>query len=561
MLLKRTAFFAACLMLFLVAALVGTKTQSAAEKKLKDIPSRNFKRACDVSKENGVASCHIQVVTDGNGKPQASPNVVSGFGTVQFHSAYNLPCTPGGPVASTCSTPITFGPQIIAIVDAYNDPTVENDLSVYSSTYGLPACTKANGCLTVVNQSGGSILPQNNSSWALETSLDVQTAHMICQTCKILLVEASTNSLLDLAVSVNQAAAMGATSISNSYGASEWSGETGYDSYYNHPNVAVTASSGDGGYGAEFPAASKNVIAVGGTTLSLFTDNSYSGESVWNGTGSGCSAYELANSYQTALSNWNLTNCGTKRAIADIAADADPNTGAAIYDSTPYNGSAGWWIVGGTSLASPIVASEYALAAVTNSNPASVLYSNYNLTNFHDVTSGSNGNCGGTIMCNGAAGFDGPTGLGTLNGLVGFGASITTPTPTATPTPTLTPSPTDTPTITPSPTGTPSPTATPTPTNGPDTQAPTVSITSPLNGGVVKQFLKTSISAAANDNVGVTKVDFYVNGTRISTDFTSPYSTNWTVPFGRNRLYNLTAKAYDAANNVGTSTTVTVTSQ
>jgi hypothetical protein len=552
--------------LFLISVFVlsNPSLQIAAPKKLREIPSRSFKRACDVGPA-GTARCHAQVVTDKNGKPQATPNVSSGFGTVEFHTAYNLPCTPGGAVSSICAAPAAFGPQTIAIIDAYNAPTIENDLNVYSQQYGLPACTQANGCLKIVNQTGtASPLPTNNSSWALETSLDVEIAHMMCQTCKILLVEASSNSMLNLATAANQARLMGATSISNSYGGSEFFGETSYDSYYSAPGVAVTVSSGDGGYGSEYPAASKNVIAVGGTTLSVFSDNSYSAETVWNGTGSGCSSYESANSFQTNLSNWVQTGCVNQRSIADISADADPNTGAAIYDSTPYNGSSGWWIVGGTSLASPIVASEFALGGgvPTGTLATSVLYSNYNLTNFHDITSGSNGVCS-TVMCKAANGYDGPTGLGSLNGLLAFGLNVS---PTATPTPTLSPTPTDTLTPTPSITDTPTPsltptaTTTPTPTPTGDTQAPSVSITSPQNNTSVFRGSLVNITATATDNVKVTKVEFYVNGTKISTDTLSPYSAFWNVPFSRNKAYSLVAKAYDAAGNVGTSSTVTVTS-
>lgn len=435
-------------------------------KKIKTFPLRANKAVCD-KPGKGTAMCHAKVVVDNAGNPmETSTPPSTSLGPVEFHTAYNLPCTPSGDVQSICNTPVSYGPQTIAIIDAYHSPTIENDLAVYSSYYGLPPCTKANGCLKVVNQNGGTTLPTTvNPGWALETSLDVEVAHAICQTCKILLVEASSNSIANLATATNTAAKLGATAISNSYGGSEWSGETSYDSYYKHPGIAVTVSSGDDGYGSEFPSSSPHVISVGGTTLQLYTDNTYAGESVWNGTGSGCSIYETANTWQTSLPNWSQTNCGTKRSAVDVAAVADPNTGAAVYDSTPYNGTSGWYQIGGTSLSAPLVAAVYALAggAPANTNAGSVLYANYNTTNFHDIITGTNGTCS-TVMCKGGAGYDGPTGLGTPNGLAGFGGvtSVTsTPTPTSvSPTASPTAMPTSTPTI--QPTATPTPTPTPT---------------------------------------------------------------------------------------------------
>jgi subtilase family serine protease len=361
----------------------------------------------------------------------------TGYNPVQFHTGYNLPCTVGGTTAlSVCSSVTTYGGQVIGIVDAYNDPTVASDLKTYDSTEGIAPCPQgslniSSACLTVVNQKGGTSLPRTNSGWALEISLDVQTAHEICQTCKILLVEASSNSFSNLGTAVNEAAALGATEISNSYGGGESSGETSNDWYYTHLGIAVTVSSGDTGNAVEYPAASPDVVSVGGTSLNLNSvSNTYSSESAWSSGGSGCSAYETANSWQTAVSDWSstasstTTGCGTKRGIADVSADADPNTGASVYDSTKYNGQSGWWQVGGTSLSSPLTAAVFALAGGTPAgmNAQSVPYSKFTSGtsgNSHDVTTGSNGVCG-TIMCNAATGYDGPTGLGTPNGTGGY---------------------------------------------------------------------------------------------------------------------------------------------
>lgn len=403
------------LMIFVVSPQVFASSTSSATAH----PSRPV---CPGPAAAGTARCHADVVTNSQGVPVTGTSPLAGsYGPVQFHDGYNLPCSVGGSGAQAiCSTPSSFGGQTIGIVDAYDDPTIASDLNTYDTQYGLPACTTSNGCFTKVNQTGGTSYPKVNSGWALEISLDVETAHEICQTCKILLVEATTNSNSNLAAAVNEAAKLGATEISNSYGGSESSGETSYDSSYNHSGVAVTASSGDSGYGAQYPAASPYVVAVGGTTLHLTSSNTYSSESVWSSGGSGCSSYETANSWQTAVADWSQTGCGTKRGIADVSADADPNTGAAVYDSTRYQGQAGWFQVGGTSLSSPLIASVFALAGgTTATNAQQVPYSKFTSSNSHDVTTGSNGSCG-TIMCNATVGYDGPTGLGTPNGTGGF---------------------------------------------------------------------------------------------------------------------------------------------
>jgi len=351
----------------------------------------------------GNAACGALVVTDANGSPLASSSPpATAYGPAQFHGAYNLPATSS---ASTAPT--------IAIVDAYDDPNAEADLGVYDAQYGLPACTTANGCFRKVSQTGTTRYPRSNSGWALEISLDIETAHEICQSCKILLVEASSSSMSNLGASVNEAVRLGATVVSNSYGGGESSADTSYDSaYFNHPGVAITVSSGDSGYGVEYPAASRYVTAVGGTTLNLGSGNAYGSESAWSSGGSGCSRYDAKPSWQTD------TGC-SRRTVADVSADADPNTGAAVYDSVPYSGQSGWFQVGGTSLASPLIAGVYALAG----NAASVTYGSYpysHTSSLHDVSTGSNGSCGGSYLCTAGSRYDGPTGLGSPNGVGGF---------------------------------------------------------------------------------------------------------------------------------------------
>ncbi|MHB1988153.1 MAG: S53 family peptidase [Acidimicrobiales bacterium] len=355
----------------------------------------------------GMAACDaiLHETISPSGRPVTS-STVSGYGPSNLQTAYNLPSATAG------------AGQTVAIVDAYNDPNAASDVATYRTYFGLPACTTSTGCLRIVNQSGGTKLPRNNGGWAQEISLDLDMVSAICPNCKILLVEASTNSLSNLGTAVNTAASLGATEISNSYGGSESSSDTTYDtSYYDHPGIAVTASTGDNGYGVEYPSASPYVTAAGGTTLN---DNGgvYS-QTAWSGSGSGCSAYDPQPSWQSAVSN--ITTTCSKRAVADVSADANPNTGVAVYDSYSYQGLSGWLVFGGTSVASPILASTYALAgnAATAGQGASYVYAHDTSTNITDITSGSTGSCG-TDLCNAGPGWDGPTGLGTPNGVGGF---------------------------------------------------------------------------------------------------------------------------------------------
>ncbi len=352
------------------------------------------------------ARCHAHVVTNANGTPRAE-TAPKGYGPAQFRGAYGLPSA-----AATAQT--------VAIVDAYDDPNIASDLNAYSAQFGLPQCNSANPCFKKVNQSGSASgpFPRADAGWSLEIALDVEVAHAVCPNCKILLVEASSNSLANLAASVNTAAKLGANEISNSYGGSEFSSEVN-DTAYNHPGIAVTVASGDNGYGSfGFPAASPSVITVGGTTLTLGAGNAYGSESVWSGAGSGCSLYVKAPSWQSFLSA-----CAGKRGTADVAADAAPSTGAAVYDTVRYQGRSGWFQVGGTSLSSPLVAAVYALAGglPSGTTAAGGLYGHLgDATVLHDVTSGSNATSCSTIMCKGAVGYDGPTGVGTPKGIGAF---------------------------------------------------------------------------------------------------------------------------------------------
>ncbi|MGZ6803923.1 MAG: S53 family peptidase, partial [Nocardioidaceae bacterium] len=321
----------------------------------------------------------------------------------QLQSAYKL-------------TGLSSGGKTVAIVDAYGYGNLARDLATYRSYFGLPACTTASGCLRIINQTGGTSLPRQNTGWADEQALDVDSVSAICPDCKIVVVQANSTSFADLGTAVNTAAKqVGVVAISNSYGSSADAADSSYGSYYNHPGIAVTASTGDNGYlGGSFPASSTYTVAVGGTTLKAASGTTRGwAESVWSGAGSGCSTYNAKPSWQTSV-----TGCA-KRAMADVAAAADPSAGGmAVYYPTNTTQST-WAQVGGTSEASPIIAATYALGTKTlPSYPAALPWANSGSLN--DVTTGSNGSCSPAVWCTGTAGWDGPTGLGTPNGAGAF---------------------------------------------------------------------------------------------------------------------------------------------
>ncbi|MFJ5301879.1 putative Ig domain-containing protein [Streptomyces sp. NPDC088350] len=363
----------------------------------------------------GHASCFAQRRTDIKQKLAAAVHpdaaaAVSGLSPANLHSAYALPSTGGSGLT-------------VAVVDAYNDPNAASDLATYRSNFGLSACTVASGCFKQVSQTGSTTsLPTNDSGWAGEEALDIDMVSAVCPNCNIILVEASSATDSDLGTAENEAVALGAKFVSNSWGGSESSSQTSEDtSYFKHPGVAITVSAGDSGYGAEYPATSQYVTAVGGTALSTSSSTRGWTESVWNtssteGTGSGCSSYDSKPSWQTD------TGC-TKRMEADVSAVADPATGVAVYDT--YGGS-GWAVYGGTSASSPIIAGVYALAGTpgTSDYPAKYPYSH--TSNLYDVTSGSNGSCSTSYFCTAGTGYDGPTGWGTPDGTTAFASSTST---------------------------------------------------------------------------------------------------------------------------------------
>jgi subtilase family serine protease len=361
-----------------VVAFAAVAAPAAAQSRVS--PQADFglshRAVCPGPAAGDAARCHAQVVTDRGGTPVADVTP-GGLRPVNVKAVYNFPTSPTAGAGKT-----------IAIVDAYDDPTAEYDLNVFSAQFGLPACTTANGCFRKVNQSGGTTYPRADAGWALEISLDIQWAHAIAPGAKILLVEASSNSFTNLLTGVDYAKTQ-ASYVSMSWGAGEFSGETTYDSHFVQSGVSFFVSSGDAGLPAEYPSASRNVISVGGTTLHFDSAGNFTSETGWTEGGGGCSAYESATTAQSSFADYAQVACGGKRATPDVALDADPASGVAVYDSTRYYGRKGWFVVGGTSASAPMWAGRSAVAgAIVDS---SFVYASPSTITFRDITSGNNG--------------------------------------------------------------------------------------------------------------------------------------------------------------------------
>ena len=352
-----------------------------------------------------------------DGSPKVTSTTPTGLSPSAIQSVYNLS---GLSPASGAGAG-----QIIAIVDAYNDPNSLADLNVFNAEYGYPALstctslTQAGACFELAEPSG---TPAKNNGWALEESLDIEWAHAEAPGAKIVLVEALTASNAHLYSAVSYANSIGATEVSMSWGGSETKSETSDDSYFTHAGTLYTASAGDSGHGVIYPAASPDVIAVGGTTLNGCSGTSCSGftsESTWTGSGGGVSADESIPGYQSSYAGPVYSAAtisaltGAKRGVPDISFDANPSTGVSIYDSTAYQGESGWWDVGGTSVGAPNWAGILAAGAAAGSTALqgnAAIYSGGYASNLRDVTSGTNGSCG--TDCTAGTGYDLVTGLG-----------------------------------------------------------------------------------------------------------------------------------------------------
>jgi len=378
----------------------------------------------------GSASCQSVIVPPAVALATVSPSSTlptsggidgSGLTPAELQSAYKLPSASAGTG------------QTVAVVDAYGDPTAESDLATYRSDYGLEACTTANGCFSKVSQTGGTNYPplanySENGDWELETALDLDMVSAGCPKCHILLVEAKSSTFSNLTAAESEAVTLGATEISNSWAGGEESTETSRDPTFDHPGIPITAASGDWGYdrheppvdgdSPSYPAASPFVIAVGGTTLTPAANTRGWEESVWAKSGSGCSLYETKPSFQTDA------GC-SRRTTNDVAAVAED---LSVYNTTNATGSPelpAWITVGGTSASTPLIAAVEALSsAAARSLAAADFYESP--ASLFDVTSGSDGSCGGSYLCTAGPGYDGPTGVGTPDGAFYTPLTITT---------------------------------------------------------------------------------------------------------------------------------------
>ena len=393
--MKRVLITAAALSLVAAGALSASASTPAT--------SRGEARVC-AAPAAGHAACHAHVVTNAStGRPLATSTWSGGYQPSDLTSVYK----PGSSVG------------VVAVVDAYANPNAASDLSTYRAQFGLGPAN-----LTQINQSGGDIgSVSGNSGWGQEEMLDLEMVSAMCPACPILYVGANSASFNDLAAAVTTAASytvngQKATAISNSYGGNEFSSEASLSGPYNLQHVAVTVSSGDSGYGAEFPATAQDVIAVGGTSLKV-SNGARTSETAWSGAGSGCSAYITRPVWQPSG-----TAC-SRRVESDISAVADPYTGVAVYDSYGSTNNNNWYVFGGTSVAAPLVGTIYATYGVpvgSHGYAVENAWSTAGRAGLYDVTSGSNGRCTtkrsttGAYLCTAGSGYDGPTGNGTPNG-------------------------------------------------------------------------------------------------------------------------------------------------
>jgi subtilase family serine protease len=273
----------------------------------------------------------------------------------------------------------------VAVTIAYDDPNAESDLATYRNQYGLPACTSASACFAKVNQDGKpGEYPDPDPEWALETSLDLDMVSAACPQCRILLVEADSSGFDDMATAVETAANLGATVISNSWATEEFAGEAAENPRFDHPGIPTLFATGDWGYGVYYPAAAPTSIAVGGTGLNRSADARGWTESAWSGAGSGCSSYE-------AKPAWQKDAGCPGRSLADVSAVADPQTPVSVYDSYQHSG---WELLGGTSVATPLVAGIEALSSATfRASGPSGFWRAGNDVGLFDVSEGENGPC------------------------------------------------------------------------------------------------------------------------------------------------------------------------
>jgi subtilase family serine protease len=368
-----------------------------------------FVHSCDQDVAPGHFACYAERRTDTAAQSDVTPMTAAvstprGLHPADLTGAYGLPSASAG------------AGQTVYIVDAFDDPNAESDLAAYRTQFGLPDCTTLNGCFRKLNSSGQTgPLPAPNTDWAGEISLDLDMVSAVCPNCNITLIEAGDTGT-GMFTAVKRANLLGARFVSMSWGGPETNARTMAtmdQTYFTGTGVVYTAASGDDGYarGVIYPATSNRVVSVGGTALTAAPTTRGWSESAWSRAGSGCSSFEPAADWQAGS-----TPCAN-RATTDVSAVADPATGVSVYQTYGANG---WTVYGGTSAATPIIASVFALAGPPNPtlNPGALLYRH--ASSFYDITSGSNGSCSPAVLCHGTDGWDGPTGLGTPHGVTAF---------------------------------------------------------------------------------------------------------------------------------------------
>ena len=397
------------MMLFVFAAFAAAQARPMGGKVL--IPDSSIERSTDIGRR---AHTNIQVFlpaeTLRNEQTVGPPYAGYAYETpASLACVYTLVKAVTGCNPNTVTAAPTGGGRMIAIVDAYDAPNAASDLATFSTQFGLPAAN-----FQVVYASG--TRPAYDMGWEFEESLDVQWAHAMAPHAKIVLVEAASNSFADLMTAEDVASSMvnaaGGGEVSNSWGGSEFSGETTYDSHFVKAGVVFVASAGD--YpGTSWPGASPNVVAAGGTTVRRNpSTGNYVAEVPWDSAGGGISAVEARPSYQSGISSM----VGSHRGVPDLSFDSNPVTGVWVYDTN----AGGWNIVGGTSVASPALAGIVNLAGsfYTSSNAElTAIYNNRAVaTDFSDITSGY---CGPYAGYSAATGWDFCTGVGSDKGTGG----------------------------------------------------------------------------------------------------------------------------------------------
>jgi subtilase family serine protease len=306
--------------------------------------------------------------------------------------------------------------QTIALIEAFGDPRIESDLATFNQAFNLPPCTTGNGCFQQFSLNGKQL--GTGQIWSLETALDVEWAHAIAPQANIMLVQAPSDTLSDMLQAVDFAVSHGATVVSMSWGGLEFAGENVLDNHFMAGNVSFVASAGDFGTGVLYPAVSPYVLSVGGTTLTILdSQGTYAGEVAWSGSGGGQAIFEPEPAYQ---SNFPIPyDQSGVRGNPDVAYNADPNNGFAVYTTVSFQGFSGWIQVGGTSAGAPQWAALVAIAKSMGFSPGlagtnQAIYdaaakSNYT-QNYNDTSTGSNGTCG--VLCTAAKGYDYVTGIG-----------------------------------------------------------------------------------------------------------------------------------------------------